>query len=65
VFDRLASYWAGLRRLQERCIPSGRDYLALDIAKQSLETAAYHFTRRAGFYGAKNDTAGPIVPKDR
>jgi hypothetical protein len=59
TFERLGPYCAELRRLQYRCKPYGRDYLALDIARQSLESAAYHFTRTASFYGAKGDSAGP------
>jgi hypothetical protein len=44
--------------MQGRCRPFGRDYLALDIAKQTLESAAFHFTRVASFYGAWGDGAG-------
>jgi hypothetical protein len=62
AFDALAPYMADLRRLQGKCRPFGRDYLALDIAKQSLETAAYHFTQQAGFYGSKHDSSGPARP---
>jgi hypothetical protein len=60
AFEALTPYADHLRRLQGRCRPFGRDYYALDIAKQGLETAAFHFTRQAGFYGAKADSAGPI-----
>ena len=62
AFKDLAGYHAGLNALQQKCRPFGRDYLALDIAKQGLETAAYHFTRHAAFYGLKGDGAGPATP---
>lgn len=62
AFDGLAPYVGQLRQLQLRCRPFGRDYLALDIARQSLETAAYHFTRIEAFYAAKGDSAGPLRP---
>ena len=62
AFEGLTPYVHQLRRLQMRCRPYGRDYLALEIARQSLETAAYHFTRIAGFYGAASDAAGPLRP---
>ena len=48
--------------MQRKCRPFGRDYLALDIAKQGLETAAYHFTREAAFYGLQGDGAGATRP---
>jgi hypothetical protein len=62
AFEALAPYADRLRALQIRCRPFGRDYYALDIAKQSLETAAFHFTREAHFYGAKGDSSGPLRP---
>jgi len=60
AFKGLTPYVERLRDLQQRCRPFGRDYLALGIALQSLETAAFHFTREEAFYGAKGDSAGPI-----
>jgi hypothetical protein len=60
AFRALTPYNDRLRALQGRCRPFGRDYLALDIARQSLESAAYHFTQEPSFYGAKHDSAGPI-----
>lgn len=60
AFQALEPYNAALRRLQFRCRPFGRDYLALDIARQSLETCAFHFTREANFYRARADSAGPL-----
>lgn len=62
AFQALTPYADRLRALQGRCRPFGRDYLALNIARQSLESAAYHFTREAHFYGAKSDSAGPLRP---
>ena len=62
AFEALSGYWNCLRGWQRDCRPFGRDWRALDIAKQCLETTAYHFTRRGGFYGAKCDSAGPVRP---
>jgi len=62
IFQALTPYADQLRKLQSRCRPYGRDYCALDIAKQSLETAAFHFTREEHFYGARGDSAGPTRP---
>lgn len=62
AFEGLGPYVEHLRRLQSRCRPFGRDWAALDIAKQSLESAAFHFTREANFYGSKSDAAGPLRP---
>lgn len=50
VFAELAPYARQLRDLQSRCKPFGRDYHALAIALEGLESAAYHFTRRPHFY---------------
>lgn len=49
-FEALAPYVDQLRKLQQKCRPFGRDYLAIAIALDALETAAYHFTRRPHFY---------------
>lgn len=59
AFKAMAPYVQKFRRLMERCPPQRRDYLALMIAVESLETAALHFTRVASFYGAQGDSAGP------
>ncbi len=59
-FDTLKPFWAELRRLQGQCKPFGRDYLALGIALDALETAAFHFTRRPHFYGSQSDSVGPL-----
>lgn len=63
AFQGLKPYADRLRQLQGQCRPFGHDYLALDIAKQSLETAAFHFTREHAFYGSKSDSAGPLGPR--
>lgn len=62
AFLALEPYAERLRTLQGCCRPYGRDYAALEIARQGLETAAYHFTREASFYGARGDSAGPTRP---
>ena len=51
-FDALRPFVIELRRLQGQCKPFGRDYHALAIALEGLDSAAYHFTRRPHFYGA-------------
>ena len=51
AFEGLAPYAEALRALKGRCRPFGRDYLALDIPMQTLDSAAYHFTRVPYFFG--------------
>lgn len=63
VFQGFRAHVAELRKLQARCKPFGRDYLALAIAIDGLETAAYHFTRRAHFYGSDSDSVGLVRPR--
>lgn len=58
AFDRLEPLMRELDRMKFSCRPFGRDYLALNIPQQCLGTAAYHFTRLEGFYGAQNDSTG-------
>ena len=62
AFDALTPYADALRLMKGGCRPFGRDYMAITIPLQCLETAAFHFTRVAHFYGAKADSAGPIGP---
>lgn len=62
AFEALTPYANALGKIQGGCRPFGRDYLALTIARQSLGTAAFHFTRVAHLYGAKRDSAGPVRP---
>jgi len=38
-----------LRAMQHGCRPFGRDYRAIAIAIEALETTAYHFTRQPHF----------------
>jgi len=62
AFKSAAPFVQQLRGLMERCPPFGRDYLALMIALESLETTALHFTRVHSFYGTTGDGAGPTRP---
>ena len=62
AFEALGPYVDRLRAMQFKCRPYGRDYMAIDIAKECLGTAAFHFTREPHFYGARSDSAGPIRP---
>jgi hypothetical protein len=52
-FEALRPYVDQLRKLQQQCRPFGRDYLAIAIALDGLESAAYHFTRRPHFYAGR------------
>ena len=54
-FRELTPYVEALRRMQFTCKPFGRDYLAIAIAIDGLESAAYHFTRQPHFYAAKGE----------
>lgn len=54
-FEKLRPLAAELRRLQRRCKPFGRDYHALAVAIEGLETAAFHFTRQPRFFGDGGD----------
>ena len=60
ALDRLRPYALELRTLQGRCRPFGRDWQALNIPLQSLETTAFHFTGVPHFYGSRGDSAGPV-----
>lgn len=62
AFEALRPYAKALQHLQDGCRPMGRDYLALQIARHGLETAAYHFTRVGQFYASRNDSCGPVRP---
>ncbi|WP_068875985.1 MULTISPECIES: hypothetical protein [unclassified Phenylobacterium] len=64
VFEALRPYARALRQLQSRCRPFGRDWQALNVAVQGLETTAFHFTGVAHFYGSRGDSAGPVRPPD-
>ena len=52
AFQELAPLVRRLRDLQHACRPFGRDYHAIAVALQALDTTAYHFTRRPHFYGS-------------
>ena len=54
-FEALSGYDAQLRAMQRKCKPFGRDYMAIAIALDGLETAAFHFTRRPHFYGDRGE----------
>lgn len=60
AFDALAPYARALRLMQGGCRPFGEDYKAIAIPLECLETAAFHFTRIAHFYGSKSDSSGPL-----
>ena len=52
AFEDLKPLVARLRAMQQTCKPFGRDYHAIAVALEGLDTAAYHFTRRPHFYAA-------------
>ena len=52
-FEELAPLVDKLRALQRTCKPFGRDYHAISIALEAMDSTAYHFTRRPHFYGSK------------
>lgn len=54
-FEALTPFVDQLRAMQRNCKPFGRDYLAIAITLESLDTTAYHFTRRPHFYAAKGE----------
>lgn len=62
AFEALRPYASALRHLQSRCRPFGRDWQALNVAVQGLETTAFHFTGVPHFYGSRGDSAGPVRP---
>lgn len=62
AFEGLEPYSKRLGALQHSCRPFGRDWMALDIPRQCLGSAAYHFTKLAAFYGARGDSSGPLGP---
>lgn len=64
AFDALGPYVDRLKAMQFKCRPFGLDYMAIDIAKRSVETAAFHFTRYEAFYGARGDSSGPVGPRN-
>lgn len=59
MFDSLRPFYAQLQAMQRRCKPFGRDYHAIAVSLDALETTAYHFTRRPHFFGQAGDAATP------
>ena len=53
-FEALRPYVRALWGLQATVGYFSRDGSALDIALSSLQTAAFHFTRRRDFFGARD-----------
>ena len=49
-FEALQPHALKLGELRQLCPPDGPDYLALDVALNGLEDAAFHFTRRRYFF---------------
>lgn len=49
-FNGLSPYVVEMLDMQAECLPLGPDYMAMGIALDSLDTAAFHFTRRRDFY---------------
>ncbi|HEV2530332.1 hypothetical protein [Phenylobacterium sp.] len=52
-FEELEPLVDKLRALRLTCKPFGRDYHALSIALEAMDSTAYHFTRRPHFYAGK------------
>ena len=52
TFDALTPHVLMIRALQQKCWPLGPDDMALQIAVDGLESAAYHFTRRPLYFAA-------------
>jgi hypothetical protein len=50
AFEDLRPLVDRMIRLRAQCKPFGRDYHALSIAVEAMDSAAYHFTRRPHFY---------------
>jgi len=55
AFEDLRPFVSRLRNMQRQCKPFGRDYHAIAIAIDGLESCAYHFTRRPHFYAASGE----------
>lgn len=49
-FHRLTPHVVEMLALQAECPPMGPDHMAMEIALDGLDTAAFHFTRRPQFY---------------
>ena len=55
AFEELTPLVQQLRALQYTCKPFGKDYHAIAVALQAIDTTAYHFTRQPHFYAAKGE----------
>lgn len=53
AFDQLRPLVRQLTELRIRCRPFGRDYHALSVALDALETTAFHFTRNPNFFNER------------
>jgi hypothetical protein len=53
AFNELRPFWEKLGRLQQKCRPTSFDYALLGAVRKALDTAAFHFTGEATFYGSK------------
>jgi len=62
AFEALAPAVAQLRGLQRHCKPFGADYHALAVAIAGISETAEAITGQPAFFGARNDSAGPIRP---
>lgn len=49
-FNSLSPHVVEMLDMQAECLPLGPDYMAMGIALDGLDTAAFHFTRRRDFY---------------
>ena len=61
AFTDLKPWAALLLDLQWQCEPFQADYLALGIALDGLETAAFHFTRHRDFYCDLRQQMPPLL----
>ena len=50
AFDELRPLVKKLADMKIKCRPFGRDYHALSIALESLNSTAFHFTRNPNFF---------------
>ena len=63
AMEALAPYRNAIRALQGKCPPQRRDWLALDIARQALDTTAFHFTREEHFWAGALPGQTPRPPR--
>lgn len=61
ALEDLAPLIAELRSMQRHMRPFGSDYSAIAISLSALDEMALHFTGEHSFYGARNDTVGPVA----